>query len=296
MSHPNGAHTDPSKRHEFMLLFDVVNGNPNGDPDADNAPRTDPETMLGLVSDVALKRKVRDYLALTRGTPIFVQSKTALNTLIKEAADAKGVKGNKKVASDDLRLEMCRRFYDIRMFGAVLSTGDYNAGQVRGPVQITFARSVDRVLPLEVAITRQGRTTEERMETGGTEMGRKALVPYGLYRAHGYFNPFLAQQTGVSETDLEALWEAVTNLFDFDRSAARGEMAVRRLYVFSHASGKGNAPAHRLFDLVKTPKLDGTPRQFSDYDGTIMAPEVAVGEAIPLEPLGFPGVTLTRLV
>lgn len=283
--------TDPSKRHEIVLLFDVRDGNPNGDPDAGNLPRVDPETMHGLVTDVALKRKVRDYLQLTRKVQIFIQSKVALNTLIEEAAKEKGAEKGKKTANEDVRLEMCRRYYDIRMFGAVLSTGDYNAGQVRGPVQLTFARSVDPVLPLEVSITRQARTTEERMETGTTEMGRKPLVPYGLYCAHGFFNPFLAQQTGVTQEDLEALWDALTNLFDFDRSAARGEMAVRGLAVLTHENGKGNAPAHRLFELIKVHKRDGVeaPRSFEHY--RIVAPESGV-----LGAYGFPGVTLSWLV
>ena len=283
-------YTDHSKRHEFVLLFDVSMGNPNGDPDAGNMPRVDPETMHGIVTDVAIKRKVRDYVQLTRSSTIFIQSKTALNTLIEQAGDAKGVKES-KTANDDVRLEMCRRYYDIRMFGAVLSTGKLNAGQVRGPLQVTFARSLDPVLPLEVSITRQARTTQERMETGTTEMGRKPLVPYGLYRAHGYFNPFLAQQTGVSSDDLDALWTALQKLFDFDRSAARGEMAVRGLWVFTHDNEKGNAPAHKLFELIKTPSIGGSPRSFQDYETKITMPEPG-----PLDTYGFPGVTLIRLV
>lgn len=283
-------HTDPSKRHEFILLFDVRMGNPNGDPDAGNMPRVDPETMHGLVTDVAIKRKVRDYVQLTRGGTIFIQSKTALNTLIEQAGDAKGVKES-KTANDDVRQEMCRSYYDIRMFGAVLSTGKLNAGQVRGPLQVTFARSLDPVLPLEVSITRQARTTEERMGTGTTEMGRKPLVPYGLYRAQGYFNPFLARQAGVSSDDLDAFWTALQNLFDFDRSAARGEMAVRGLWVFTHDNEKGNAPAHKLFELIKTPSIGGSPRSFQDYEAKITMPESGL-----LDTYGFPGVTLTRLV
>lgn len=281
---------DPSKRHEFVLLFDVGMGNPNGDPDAGNMPRVDPETMHGIVTDVAIKRKVRDYVQLTRGSNIFIQSKTALNTLIEQAGDAKGVKES-KTANDDVRLEMCCRYYDIRMFGAVLSTGKLNAGQVRGPLQVTFARSLDPVLPLEISITRQARTTEERMETGTTEMGRKPLVPYGLYRAQGYFNPFLAQQTCVSSDDLDAFWSALQNLFDFDRSAARGEMAVRGLWVFTHDNKKGNAPAHKLFELIKIPSIGGSPRSFQDYEVKITTPEPGL-----LDTYGFSGVTLTRLV
>lgn len=289
---------DTSKRHEFVLLFDATNSNPNGDPDAGNLPRIDPETMHGLVSDVALKRKVRDYLHLTRGTPIFIQSKVALNTLKEQAAAAveppltKEEKEGKKVIPR-LQSKLCSEYYDIRMFGAVLSTGEegsrLNAGQVRGPAQFTFGRSVDPVLPLDISITRQARTTAERMETGSTEMGRKALIPYGLYRAHGYFNPFLAKQTGVSSDDLEQLWEALANLFEFDRSAARGQMAVQGLFVFSHDADKGNAPSHKLLKLVEVTKKRGVeaPRSIDDYD--IQAP--------PEGPLAdFPGVTLTRLV
>jgi len=271
---------DPSKRHEFVLLFDVKDGNPNGDPDAGNMPRVDPETMQGLVTDVALKRKVRDYVMLVKqdaeGYKIFIQSEAALNALIAEAAEATGTEKKSKRADKNLRQEMARRYYDIRMFGAVLSTGDYNAGQLRGPVQITFARSLDPVLPLEFTITRQARTTEERMESGETEMGKKPLVPYGLYRTHGFFNPYLAEQTGVSADDMALFWDALTHLFDFDRSAARGEMHVRGLVVFSHENKKGNAPAHKLFELVDIRKSDGveSPRKFSDYAISISeAPE-----------------------
>ncbi|MCL5022239.1 MAG: type I-C CRISPR-associated protein Cas7/Csd2 [Nitrospirae bacterium] len=297
------SQNDPTKRHEFVLLFDVKNGNPNGDPDAGNLPRVDPETMHGLVTDVALKRKVRDYLQLTRNVSIFIQSKVALNTLKERVADkvepplSKEEREGKKPIPR-LQSQLCKEYFDIRMFGAVLATGEegarLNAGQVRGPAQFTFARSIDAVLPLDLAITRQARTTEERMETGTTEMGRKPLIPYGLYRAHGYFNPFLAKEdkgTGVSQEDLEALWEALSNLFDFDRSAARGEMAVRGLWVFTHANEKGNAPAQKLFELIKTPSIGGSPRSFEDYQERIKFPEPG-----SLEAHGFPGVTLTRLV
>lgn len=286
------VHTDPTKRHEFVLLFDARNSNPNGDPDAGNMPRVDPETMHGIVTDVALKRKVRDYLQLTRssdnqemppGFGIFIQSKTALNTIIRDVGQEIGVKESKTV-NERVRDELCRRYYDIRMFGAVLSTGTLNAGQVRGPVQLTFARSIDPVLPLDIAITRQARTTEERMETGTTEMGRKPIIPYGLYRAHGYFNPYLARQAGVSREDLETLWEALQNLFEFDRSAARGEMHVRGLVVFSHDNPKGNAPAHRLFDLVTVERRDGVsvPRGYDDYVVTIKRDSVPQGVALSI--------------
>jgi CRISPR-associated protein Csd2 len=292
------SHTDPTKRHEFVLLFDVKSGNPNGDPDAGNLPRVDPQTMNGLVTDVALKRKVRDYLQLTRDMPIFIQSKVALNTLKEQAAEkvdpplTKEERDGKKPIQR-LQSRLCQAYYDIRMFGAVLATGDegarLNAGQVRGPVQITFGRSIDPVLPIDLSITRQARTTPERMETGTTEMGRKPLIPYGLYRAHGYFNPYLAEKTGVTGDDMSALWEALQNLFEFDRSAARGEMNVRGLYVFTHDDKKGNAPAHKLFDLIRRPEVvDKTkpPRDFSDY--LVTAPPAGKLEA-------FPGVELLIL-
>lgn len=278
------SYTDPTKRHEFALLFDVKSGNPNGDPDAGNLPRIDPQTMHGLVTDVALKRKLRDYLQLTRDMPIFIQSKTALNSLIEDAGRARGIQ-EARTANDDVRMELCQRYYDIRMFGAVLSTGKLNAGQVRGPVQVTFARSIDPILPLDLSITRQARTTEERMETGSTEMGRKPIVPYGFYRAHGYFNPYLAEKTGVNEEDMKALWEALQNLFEFDRSAARGEMNVRGLFAFTHDDKKGNAPAHALFDRIQVARKVGVEvaRGFDDY-------------AVTVDEAGMPaGVTLTRL-
>ncbi len=300
-------YTDPTKRHEFVLLFDVQNGNPNGDPDAGNLPRIDPETMHGLVTDVCLKRKVRDYLQVVADMPIFIQSDVALNTIKKQVADEldppledEERKGKRPIPR--LRSELCSRYYDIRMFGAVLATGQkedkLNAGQVRGPVQFTFARSLDPILPMDLSITRKARTTEERMETGETEMGRKAIVPYGLYRAHGFYNPFLAEQTGVSQEDLEAFWEALANMFEFDRSAARGEMTVRGLWVFSHEDAKGDAPAHRLFDTVQVKLKDGveTPREFSDY--AVVTPPAKIGEPLDLAmvPYEFANVTLTRLV
>jgi CRISPR-associated protein Csd2 len=273
---------DPNKRHEFVLLFDVRDGNPNGDPDAGNLPRVDPETMHGIVTDVALKRKVRDYVQLTRGMPIFIQSKTALNALIAEAAQKVGAEKDSKVPNEKTRTELCNQYYDIRMFGAVLSTGEYNAGQVRGPMQLTFARSIDPVLPLDLTITRQARTTEERMTTGETEMGRKPIVPYGLYRSHGFYNPFLAKQTGVDSEDLALFWEALRNLFEFDRSASRGEMTVRGLWVFTHDKAYGSAPAHRLFDLIRVTKKPGIDvcRDFSDYQVEVLADELPAGVAL----------------
>ena len=287
--------TDPTRRQEFVLLFDVANGNPNGDPDAANAPRVDPETGHGLVTDVALKRKVRDFLTLTRKMPMFIQSDFALNTLKSQAADAVQPPLSKderegKRPIQRLREKLCADYFDIRIFGAVLATGDsgdrLNAGQVRGPVQLTFARSIDPILPLDAAITRKARTTEERMETGTTEFGRKPFVPYGLYRAHGYVNPFLAEQTRISSTDLESLWEALINLFEFDRSASRSNMAVRGLYVFTHENKLGNAPAHALLERIgveRKPDVE-TPRAFSDYDVTVRDGDLP------------PGVTMTSLV
>lgn len=289
------AHLDPERRHEFVLFYDVKNGNPNGDPDAGNLPRIDPETNHGLVTDVAIKRKIRDYVTMTRGngdgSRIFIQTEDALNTLIEQGFDAAGVdkkKHNRKKPNDDARTQMCRDYYDIRMFGAVLSTGDFNAGQVRGPVQIGFSRSVDPILSLDLSITRQARATEERMETGETEMGRKPIVPYALYRAHGFYNPFLGREdggTGVDGEDLAILWEALEQMFEFDRSAARGEMTTRGLYVFSHDDMKGNARAAELFALVDAERDSDveTPRAFEHYEVSVEEP--------PME-----GVRLTRLV
>ncbi|MCL6635448.1 MAG: type I-C CRISPR-associated protein Cas7/Csd2 [Peptococcaceae bacterium] len=344
---------DPARRHDFVLLFDVVNGNPNGDPDAGNMPRLDPETNHGFVTDVALKRKIRDYAALVHGKEIYIQSKTALNTLYEQAMtaldiepalvdvsdeallewlegdaaalfDVREVEGNKKkvkfegdfkkqgdildkikeseieipqeldkkvkkLASDlakaggakslsgkqreDIKEFMVSKYYDMRMFGAVLTAGT-NAGQVKGPVQLTFARSVSPVLPLDISITRVAITREADRERKQTEMGRKPIVPYGLYRAHGFYNPKLAEKLSssgnpVTTGDLELLWEALRNMFDYDRSAARGEMSCRGLYIFSHKDekGLGNAPAHRLFELVEVVAGDAAvpPRSFGDY-------------------------------
>jgi CRISPR-associated protein Csd2 len=279
------SHIDPQTRHEFVLLFDVKDGNPNGDPDMDNMPRIDPETRHGLVTDVSLKRKVRDYVHVVLGKDIFIQSKVSLNRVIEEAGEAVGEKpSGSKSANDKVQGEILRRYYDVRMFGAVLSTGKLNAGQVRGPVQMTFARSVDPVYQHSLTITRQARTTEERMETGSTEMGRKAIVPYGLYRAHGFFNPFLARE--VASNDLSILWEALENMYEFDRSASHGEMAVRGLYVFTHEDKKGNTHAHKLFKLVSVGRNSNgeLPRAFDNYSVSIS--ENALPE----------GVTLTRLV
>jgi len=274
-----------TRRHEFVLYFDVTNGNPNGDPDAGNMPRTDPETGHGLVSDVCLKRKIRNFVELAKpdaiGHRIYVTEGAILNEKHREAymrerpGDPK-VKTDKKLSpkSDEeaarLRQFMCDNFYDIRSFGAVLSTG-INAGQVRGPVQLAFARSVEPVLPLEVSITRMAATNEaekkERLEGDTSEekrgdkrtMGRKHIVPYGLYRAHGYVSAALASHpvkgTGFTEADLDLLLQALGSMFEHDRSAARGEMSTRKLIVFRHGSALGNAPAHALFDRVQTWRL-----------------------------------------
>lgn len=369
------SHKDPSKRHDFVLLFDVTDGNPNGDPDGGNMPRTDPETMQGLVTDVALKRKVRNYVSIVAQDSddprlkIFIEHRSVLNDQIRLAYTAQGIKTGKSVKErvedklleplqavandlpgafkftdadkendepatleysgemtpeelktelDDLetvekdvrrfiealakksgkpdknrdnadkaRQWMQDNFYDVRMFGAVMSTG-LNAGQVRGPLQLTFARSVDPVLPRDLAVTRVAVTDAKDREKLQT-IGRKAQIPYGLYVGYGFFSPHLAKGTGVTQDDLELFWNALVNMWSFDRSASRGLMAPRGLYVFSHENKLGNAPAHKLFDLIKVPKLSGSPRSFAEYESNIQAP--------PDGPLtDFPGVTLTRLV
>jgi len=344
----NNIHTDPSKRHDFVLLFDVENGNPNGDPDAGNLPRIDPETMHGIITDVCLKRKVRDYLQITKNIPIFIQSETALNRLISDAAAEVGVKqpqytledeqviewfqsespenfdldGNTltylgesrkekeirktfaKVEDNELKKKlndaakklkesvdkdtltnedrmntqnrMIEKYYDIRMFGAVLSTG-LNAGQVRGPVQLTFSKSVEPIFRLDNAITRKAVTKEEDKKRKETEMARKPIVPYALYVAHGFYNPYFAlepktkiddpDEYRVSKDDLENLWEALEWMFNNDTAAARGKMATRGLYVFTHDNKRGNAPSHKLFSRIRAEKKkkDDSARNFSDY-------------------------------
>ncbi|SPJ15506.1 conserved hypothetical protein [Syntrophobacter sp. SbD2] len=353
------THTDTNKRHDFLMIFDVTMGNPNGDPDADNLPRIDPETMHGIVTDVCLKRKIRDYFAAVLNRPIFIQSKIALNKLIhegfkkagyypfeteltetevendslmewlraqpefdvveeerggedlpfskvvyggeygktskikeqllkglgddqkeiksliqeigkrfKKTGDEKKQKGLDRKIQGAARDNLCAEYDDIRIFGAVLSTG-LNAGQVRGPMQLTFARSVDPILPQSHTITRQARTTSARMETGQTEMGRKSAVPYGLYFARGFYNPFLGEQTGIKNDDLERFWEALTRMFEYDRSASRGEMIMHQVYIFTHEDKKGNAHAHLLFKLLtdeiqKKPEAI-YPRTVGDY-------------------------------
>jgi CRISPR-associated protein Csd2 len=297
-------YTDPNRRHDFVLMFDITDGNPNGDPDAGNLPRVDPETMQGLVTDVCLKRKVRNWVDVTRGEQerfkIYVQNRgVALNTLHQRAYDALGLKSTgskqKREDVDRARDEMCHNFYDVRTFGAVMTTG-VNCGQVRGPVQMTFARSVGPVVPLDISITRVAITRPEDVELiegeekegGGkvTEMGRKAIVPYALYVGYGFVNPHFAKQTGFSQEDLAVFWEALQRMWDLDRSSSRGLMACRGLYVFSHTNGLGNASAHTLFERITAQGVNGveSPRKFADYI-------VTVNDQNLLE-----GVTLTRLL
>lgn len=270
-------------RYEFVIFFDVENGNPNGDPDAGNMPRIDPETGYGLVTDVCLKRKIRNYVEVVKegqpGYRIYVKDNVPLNRSDAEACTYLGVdpgklkEAKKKDANLDEKIRdfMCSNFYDIRTFGAVMTTfvkGALNCGQIRGPVQIGFARSVDPIVPQEVTITRIAITTEADAEKKGTEMGRKYIVPYGLYRAEGYVSANLARKTtGFSQEDLELLWQAILNMFELDHSAARGKMAVRELIVFRHSSEFGSAPAYKLFDLVKAErKAEVTaPRCYADY-------------------------------
>lgn len=300
-----------TNRYDFVLLFDVRDGNPNGDPDAGNLPRVDAESGRGLVTDVCIKRKVRNFVGMSKDQSevtealdggkkrfeIYVKEKAVLNNQHKRAyvgigkpelleGDDKKRKGGDAV--DEARRWMCRNFYDVRAFGAVMSTG-INCGQVRGPIQLTFARSVDPIVALEHSITRMAVATEaeaDKQSGDNRTMGRKFTVPYGLYAAHGFVSSFLAKQTGFDEDDLELLWQALAQMFEHDRSAARGEMSTRGLYVFKHDSELGNAPTHSLFERIQ-PRLNegvAVARDFSDYT-------VAVNEA------GMPsGVTLQRKV
>jgi CRISPR-associated protein Csd2 len=283
------------RRYDFVLLFDVVNGNPNGDPDAGNAPRVDPETGLGLVSDVCLKRKIRNFISLVKGGmsnapeagyDIYVKERGILNqqhALAYEALKLDPKAKPKKGEMPDLMARdwMCQNFFDIRMFGAVMTT-EINAGQVRGPVQLTFARSMDPIASLEQSITRMAVTTEKESENqggGNRTMGRKQIVPYGLYRAHGFVSPHLAAQTGFSSDDLSLLWRALSDMFQFDRSASRGEMTSHRLIVFEHESPLGNAPAHRLFERVRVTRHDVSrpPRQYGDYQVALDTTDLPAG-------------------
>lgn len=289
--------SEPIKnRYEFVILFDVENGNPNGDPDAGNMPRVDPETGYGLVTDVCLKRKIRNYVETVKedapGYRIYIKEGVPLNTSDNEAYLALGTdekklekldKKQKHEIDAKLRDFMCRNFFDVRTFGAVMTTfvkAALNCGQVRGPVQIGFARSVDPVIPQEITITRVAITTEKDAESKKTEMGRKHIVPYALYRAEGYVSANLARRvTGFSESDLGLLWEAILNMFEFDRSAARGSMATRELIVFKHETELGNAPAYKLFDALKIRRKDekSAARCFADYEVTLDEAAIPAG-------------------
>lgn len=274
-------------RYEFIILFDVENGNPNGDPDAGNLPRIDPESGYGIVTDVCLKRKIRNYVETVKedevGYRIYIKEGIPLNTSDQEAylsleTNDKDIKALKKKDPDvdkKIRDFMCKNFYDIRTFGAVMTTfvkAALNCGQVRGPVQMGFARSIDPIISQEVTITRVAITTQDDAEKKKTEMGRKNIVPYALYRAEGYISANLARKvTGFSEEDLELLWEAIVNMFEIDHSAARGKMAVRRLIVFKHSKELGDCPAYRLFDAVEVKKKEEVvyPRKYTDYSVSV---------------------------
>lgn len=261
------------KRYDFVFLFDVQDGNPNGDPDAGNLPRIDPETGMGLVTDVCLKRKVRNFVQMTQNPDthdIFIREKGILNQMIDEAHEQDSVKSKEKGdKTESARQYMCGRYYDVRTFGAVMTTGK-NAGQVRGPVQLTFSRSIDPIVALEHSITRMAVTNEkDASETGDNRtMGRKFTVPYGLYRCHGFVSAHFAKQTGFSDKDLELFWQALINMFDHDHSASRGQMNARGLYVFEHSNSLGDAPADSLFKriVVKKKETVGVVRSFEDYE------------------------------
>jgi len=266
-------------RYEFVLLFDVKNGNPNGDPDGGNMPRIDPETGHGITTDVCLKRKVRNYVELVKNDQapycIYIKEKAVLTERRKPAYLAVADEKDRAQKISKARQWMCRNFFDVRTFGAVMSTKENNCGQVRGPVQLAFAQSIEPVIPLEASITRMAVETKKEADSQDGDnrtMGRKNYIPYGLYRVHGFISAPLAQQTGFSEDDLELFWDALINMFDHDHSAARGEMASQKLFVFKHKDKLGNAPAHKLFDLVKVernPDSEGPARSFSDYDVTV---------------------------
>lgn len=295
---------NPEKRYDFMFVFDVTDGNPNGDPDASNLPRVDPETMQGLVTDVSLKRKIRDYVQITKGDQdgydIYVKQRGILTREQRKAYEALGIENEDEKSTTvikDAREWMCKNYYDTRMFGAVMSTKKYNSGQVRGPIQLTFGRSIDQILQGDMAITRVALTNatdgvrtgdvvgEDEIEARHGQMGRKTYVPYGIYIAYGFYSPTFAKQTGVTSEDLETLWEALINMWDLDRSAARGRMATRGLYVFEHESQYGNAPSHLLFDkiIVEKESKDQAPRSSKDY-------KVTIDEDLP------EGVTLHKVI
>ena len=266
-----------SNRYDFVMLYDVENGNPNGDPDAGNTPRIDAETGYGYVTDVCIKRKIRNYVEIDKGGEagfnILIKADKALNTKFEEAYKAEGMTkaDNKKIEAINRAKDfMCRNYYDVRTFGAVMSTGDYPCGIVRGPVQINFSRSLSPINIQDVTITRQARTTEDRMNTGSTEIGKKSVIPYALYRAEGYVSAALANKTtDLTEVDLDLLWKAIINMFEEDHSAARGKMCMRKLIVFKHENVLGNSPSHILFDKIKIEENNPVPRHYSDYTVTI---------------------------
>lgn len=277
-----------NNRYEFVLLFDIKDGNPNGDPDAGNMPRLDPETNQGLVTDVCLKRKIRNYVELTQGDnagyAIYMQEKAVLNDQNRKAYTKLDLKPEPKKLPKEadkakaLTQFMCDHFFDVRTFGAVMST-EVNTGTVRGAVQLAFARSIDPVFPQEISITRMAVTNEKDVEKERT-MGRKHIIPYGLYRVHGFISAALAEKTGFSEEDLQILWKSLTEMFEHDHSAARGEMATRKLIIFKHADKLGNAPAHKLFDLVKVNRANDNEkpaRDFSDYAVDINCADLPAG-------------------
>jgi len=292
-------------RYDFVVLFDVENGNPNGDPDAGNMPRVDPETNCGLVTDVCLKRKIRNYVETVKeGDPrygIYIKENEPLNRSDRKAlaesgypdikeSELKNLKKSDKDIDAKLLAYMCEHYFDIRTFGAVMTTfvkASLNCGQVRGPVQLGFAKSVDPIMPQEVSITRVAITTEEDAARKGTEMGRKFIVPYGLYRVEGFVSANLARKTtGFSEEDLKLLWQAILNMFENDRSAARGKMAVRKLIVFKHDSELGNAPAWKLFDLVHVNRAEGVSASRSYGDYVVAVDEANLPEGVRCEVMG----------
>ena len=279
------THIDPDRRHDFLLLFDVTDGNPNGDPDADNMPRCDPETMHGWVTDVCLKRKIRDYAYLVHGEDLYVKHRGILAREQRRAYE-KVAAGPSRGPNDDARRAMCEMYYDVRMFGAVMTTGrseqrgkHWNCGQVRGPVQLSFARSADPIFPIDLAITRVALTNPDDVPGGDAtdakaasgQMGRRSIVPYALYMARGAYNPYLGADTGASSHDLEVLWDALLDMLDLDRSTNRCFMGCRGLYIFDHYHPAGCAPAHALYDRISVTRADGVdwPRKFTDYVVTV---------------------------
>ncbi|MER6950451.1 type I-C CRISPR-associated protein Cas7/Csd2 [Nonomuraea sp. NPDC000554] len=283
------VHLDPARKHDFVFLFDVRDGNPNGDPDAGGMPRTDPETGDGLVTDVAIKRKIRNMVSLLNegvaSYDIYVEAGVALNAQHERAYAALDLDPKQRRKSElEAQQWMCQTFYDVRMFGAVMSTGTKPCGRVQGPMQLTFSRSVDAVLPQEHGITRVTQTRQDDIDKGeSTEMGNKHMIPYALYLGYGHFSAPLARRTGVTSQDLETFWRAMSLMFEHDRASTRGEMALRRLYVFSHDDQFGRAPAHQLFEGVEVNPSKPIPRSFADYT-------VSVRDDLP------DGVTLTSVV